>query len=196
MAGRLDGTGLPAAFHRVGPVARPARERLIRPALAVLLATGAALAGCGDDDDGADALPATGCGEVVRDRVDPGSAVHVLAGADDPGAYRTEPPTSGPHVPGAAPAGVLDEPLSRPEQVGHLEAGGILIQHGDLADDDLQVLAVIAGEPHVAVAPNPDLPAPIVATAWLHRLPCATADREALTAFVGDHRDRAPGTDG
>lgn len=159
------------------------------------LALAAALgAGCGDDDGAADELPPSGCGEDDRERVDPGSAIHVLAGGVEPD-YATDPPTSGPHVPGPARAGVLDEPLSRPEQVGHLEAGGILLQHGDLPADQVDELAGLAGE-SVVVAPNPDLPAPIVATAWLRTMACSTPDLAALEEFVDAHRGNAPGSDG
>lgn len=181
-------------------MARHARSKasLARAAAAVaaLVASGA-LAGCGDDDGAvaSEQVPAEGCGEVRRDRIDPGSATHLLVGADDPGGYRTEPPTSGPHIPGAVFSGVLDEPLSRPEQVGHLEFGGILIQHRDLGDDELAVLRALAGGP-VAVAPNPDLPAPVVATAWLHSLSCGTPDHLALGTFAEVHRGLAPGSDG
>ena len=46
--------------------------------------------------------------------------------------YTTDPPTSGPHTPGALPGGVLTQPLARPSQVGALEAGLVLIQYRDL----------------------------------------------------------------
>jgi hypothetical protein len=157
-------------------------------------------AGCGDDGGAAgagDELPATGCGEDRQERVDPGSAAHVLAGAADPGpdAYATDPPTSGPHTPGPPRSGVLDEPLTRPEQVGHLEAGGILVQHAGLTDAQVAELAQVAGG-GVAVVPNPDLSAPIVVTAWLRTMPCSTPDTEALQEFVTVHQGQAPGSDG
>ena len=53
----------------------------------------------------------------------------------------------------------------------------------------------LAGE-EVAVVPNPDLPAPIVATAWLRTMPCSTPDLDALEAFVVANVGRAPGSDG
>lgn len=173
---------------------RPRSAALPALVLAAVLA-----GGCGGDDTGSGdgEVPATGCGEDRRERVDPGSAAHVLAGAADPGpdAYATDPPTSGPHTPGPPRSGALDEPLTRPEQVGHLESGGILLQHDGLADEQMAELAAIAGD-EVAVAPNPDLPAPVVATAWLRTMRCSTPDVAALEAFVEAHRGQAPGSDG
>jgi hypothetical protein len=179
-------------------VGRRACRRLTRALTGFALVATGALAACGDGGGEGDArgeVPTSGCDDVHRDRIDPGSANHVLAGGDDPGGYTTDPPTSGPHIPGDPRSGVLDEPLSRPEQVGHLEAGGILLQHRGLDVDDLAVLESLAGGP-VAVAPNPDLPAPIVATAWLHSLACTSPDLDVLAGFVEAHRGRAPGTDG
>jgi hypothetical protein len=127
--------------------------------------------------------------------LDPASANHVLAGAPEP-SYTSEPPTSGPHAPSPPLTGVLDDALSRPEQVGHLEGGGVLIQHGpDLAADDrsaLEALAVGA----VAMAPNPDLPAPVVVTAWVRKLTCDRVDIDVIEEFARSYEGQGPGSDG
>ena len=168
-----------------------------KPALVAALVLASALAaGCGDDGAGGDELPATGCGEDRQERVDPGSATHVLSGTEvDADEFATDPPTSGPHVPGEVLSGLLDEPLSRPEQVGQLEAGVVLIQHDGLTGAQVEELAQLA-DAAVAIVPNPDLPAPIVATAWLRTMPCSTPDPEALQAFVDAHLGGGPGSDG
>lgn len=176
----------------------------------VVAAVVLALTGCGsdaattaDDDGGTTTTVATagapvdaaGCGPEVREAIDPASSQHVL-GADDTGIeYLSDPPTSGPHLAGPLLSGVLDEPLSRPRQVGHLEGGGILIQHRDLDAGALAALEAVAG-PDVAVVPNPDLPSPVVATAWLVKQTCDTVDVDALSAFVAAHRGQGPGSDG
>jgi hypothetical protein len=173
--------------------------RLRSPVVPALLLAAVLAGACGDDgaagDDDGSTLPATGCGDERQERVDPGSATHVLAGGAEPDSYATDPPTSGPHVPGPPRSGVLDEPLTRPEQVGHLEAGGILLQHDGLTEAQVEELAGLAGE-EVAIVPNPDLPAPIVATAWLRTMRCSTPDLDALDAFVVANVGRAPGSDG
>jgi hypothetical protein len=168
-------------------------------ALALGLAGGATLAACGGDGDGssgdgATEVPEDGCGPDRPERIDPGSANHVLAGGEEP-EYATDPPTSGPHAPAPALDGVLDEPLPRPAQVGHLEAGGVLLQHGELPPDQLEDLEALAGDAVVVVV-NPDLPAPVVATAWTRKMLCGAVDVDALATFAEDHLGEGPGTDG
>ncbi|MDH3756017.1 MAG: DUF3105 domain-containing protein [Acidimicrobiia bacterium] len=157
----------------------------LRTAVAVSL--GLVAAGCGGDD-----ADSSVCSAPVREALDQQSLVHVLA--DDQVEYLTDPPTSGPHAPGASAVGVLDTPLPRPTQVGVLEAGGILLQHNGLdpaAQADLESLAADG----VVVAPNPDAPDPVTATAWLHKQVCETTDTATLIAFIEDHRNQGPGSD-
>lgn len=148
------------------------------------LAVTVAVAACGPDG------AATACGPIVSDRLDAGSLVHVLPGAPPP-SYLVDPPTSGPHVVGPAVEGVQDDALDPPVQVGILERGDILIQHRDLADADRARLEALAG-PQVVVAPNPDLPDRIVATAWTTRRSCEAVDVDALAEFVDARAGRGP----
>jgi hypothetical protein len=152
---------------------------------------GTALAGCGSGGGSGSA----DCGPPRREALDPSSAQHVLGDGDGTATYQTDPPTSGPHAPGRALSGVLDEPLSRPAQVGVLEAGGILVQYRDLTDEELDELSTVAGD-GVAVVPNADLPDRVVATAWLFKQTCSDVDVAALGRFVEDHAGPGPGTDG
>jgi hypothetical protein len=39
----------------------------------------------------------------------------------------------------------------------------------------------------VTVAPNPDLPARVVATAWTYKQRCSAVDVGALQTFIRDH---------
>lgn len=130
------------------------------------------------------------CGPVIRERLDPSSPVHLLPGAPEPD-YLSDPPTSGPHLSGRPPSGVLDEPLDRPTQVLVLEEGGVLIQHRGLDDAAVARLEELATE-SVVVAPNPDLADPVVATAWLTKRTCEGVDLEALRRFVDEHVDQGP----
>jgi len=166
-----------------------------RPVLSVALALACALAvlgGC--SDDGGTTATAGGCGPERREALDPASSVHVLSGPEPE--YRSDPPTSGPHAPGPVLSGVRDEPLARPAQVGDLESGGVLLQFRPGLDPaDEAALEALAGE-GVAVAPNPDLPSPVVATAWLTKQECDGVDVDALQAFVDAHVGNGPGSDG
>lgn len=152
----------------IGPVtARP---------LALVLGAALALGACGSGGSGAEGA----CGPITREALDRGFLVHVLE--DDPSVeYTSDPPTSGPHRPSPPVSGVVDEPLPRPVQVGILERGDVLIQHRP--DVDAADLADLAAD-RVVIAPNPDLPSPVVATAWLHKRACTEPDVDALAAFV------------
>jgi Protein of unknown function (DUF3105) len=166
------------------------RVLLAVAASACVVATGG---GCGDDG-GSGAAAGSGCESERREALDPASSVHVLSGPEPQ--YTSDPPTSGPHEPAPILSGVRDEPLPRPNQVGHLEAGGVLLQYGpDLDPAELADLEGLAGE-GVVVVPNEDLPAPVVATAWLVKQSCATVDTAAIGRFVDDHLGGGPGSDG
>lgn len=135
-------------------------------------------AACGDDNASAS------CAQPVREELDPGSLTHVID--PDDAKFRTNPPTSGPHVSGATPTGVLDEPIPGAVQVAILEGGGVLVQHRDLSPADVDTVEALADD-DVVVAPNPDLPAPVVATAWTYKLTCEAVDVDALRSFIDDH---------
>lgn len=143
------------------------------------------------------ALPACGghaktCDPPIAERIDPLSSQHLLPGAPEP-SYLTNPPTSGAHRPGPLPAAVLASPLDRPAQVAALEGGQILVQYGKVTPDQRRILVSLANQyDHVTVAPGRELPAKIVATAWLFMQPCNRADTKALRNFIvmhgGEHK--------
>ena len=154
-------------------------------ALAALAAVGLLLAACGGEDDGGS------CGRITHEALDPAYVVHVL-GNDTDVEYRSDPPTSGPHQLAPPVDGAIGEPIPRPVQVGVLERGDILLQHDpDLDASAIAELERLAGD-GVVVAPNPDLPSPIVATAWLYKRTCDTVDAAALEEFVDERRDKGP----
>jgi hypothetical protein len=146
--------------------------------LAVVLPAGLLLGACAGESS-------TSCRQPIREELDPGSLVHVIDAAS--AHIRTDPPTSGPHETGATPSGVVDEPMLGAVQVAILERGDVLIQHRDgLAAADVTTLNGLAGD-HTVVAPNPALPAPVVASAWTYKLSCDAVDTAALERFVRDH---------
>jgi hypothetical protein len=163
----------------------PARARVAAVAIAVLAA--APIASC----SGADAAGA--CATPRREALDPNLS-HVLGTGAEP-VYLTDPPTSGPHQPTRALSGVQTEPIPKPVQVGLLEAGTVILQHTVLDADQRAALEALAGT-DVVVAPADELPAPIVATAWLYKQTCKTVDATVLRAFVTAHAGKGPGSDG
>jgi hypothetical protein len=165
----------------------------VRPALAALVLAGALAAGCSDDASGGSA----GCGPVQREPLDARS-VHVLPSdqADDV-TYETDPPTSGPHLPGPETEPVHDAPIPGPIQVGLLEEGAVILQHSGITADERAEVEGLAGD-GVVVAPAEALPddAAVVATAWVTKQVCGGVDLEALRAFAEDHADQGPGAHG
>lgn len=163
----------------------PRRRRLVVLAVAGLavLLVGLVLAWRGWAGGGA-------CDGPTKDPLDTRSLQHSLPGSPPP-SYPTEPPTSGPHQAGRLAGGAVAEPLPGPVQVGALEAGQILLQHRNLMPADRSALEALAG-PLVVVAPNPALPAPVVASAWRTRQLCQAVDVDALGRFVRDHAGQEP----
>ena len=143
-------------------------------------------AGCGDDGGAAD-----GCGPLLREALDPAYLVHVVD-EDVEVEFTSDPPTSGPHKPSPPDTGLVDRTLTGPVQVGILERGDVLIQYQpSLPAPARAQLEGLVGD-RVVVAPNPDLPAPVVATAWVHKQTCQTVDVSALEAFVAERVGKGP----
>jgi hypothetical protein len=88
--------------------------------------------------------------------------------ADESFDYGTATPTSGPYAPGDPVCRVYPEGLAPSEAVAILRVGGVVLWYLPGDEAIAAGLADYAGtfDSHVAVAPNPGLDAPIVATAW------------------------------
>jgi hypothetical protein len=164
-----------------------ALRRRLAPAALIAGALALALAACGGSGGQSDGA----CGPITRESLDPAYLVHVVGTANG-AEYTSDPPTSGPHQPGPAVSGVVEEPISRPVQVGILERGDVLLQHApDLPAAQLAELEALGG-PGVVVAPNPDLPDPVVATAWTYKRTCTSVDAGALQDFVDQRSGKGP----
>jgi len=55
---------------------------------------------------------------------------------------------------------------------------------------------VALGGPGVVIAPNPDRPDPVVATAWTAKRTCESVDVDALQEFVDERAGRGPDAEG
>ena len=103
--------------------------------------------------------------------------------ASTPPSYLTDPPTSGPHTPGlGVEGGVVDEPLSPIAQVTTLEDGIVIVQYRDPADGRPTSCRSPAAD--VVVAPNPDLPSAVIATAWAQKVTCSGVDVDSVQRFI------------
>lgn len=154
--------------------------------LLVVLVLTAGFTACGGAEE-------TACAPVTREALDPNSGLHVLPAQSVP-EFTTDPPTSGAHYSLPPPSGAVADPIDRPMQVTALEGGQVLVQHRDLSDGDVAVLEDLGSEV-VVVAPNPDLPDPVVLTAWITKQTCSGVDLDTVETFIQDQQGRGPGTD-
>ena len=134
---------------------------------------------------------------VVRDRQlnqppvgvesfpDPGAG-HV----DGPVAYAQTPPVGGEHSPVWQNCGYYPAPVANEAGVHSLEHGAVWVTYRpDLAQDQIETLRELAeSQSYILVSPYPDLPAPVVASAWGEQLRLESADDPRLAQFVRVYR--------
>jgi hypothetical protein len=106
-----------------------------------------------------------------------------------PVSYPQNPPAGGPHAPQWQNCGYYDAPI-RPENAVHsMEHGAVWITYQPgLPAAQIETLRQMARQPFVLVSPNPDIPAPIGASAWARNLLVASADDPQLAEFVRMYR--------
>ena len=132
----------------------------------------------------------------VFSRSDPQRAATILLGdqvlTEPEGEVTSGPaPTSG-QFDGGPTCGVVTDPVAAKQQVDALAAGIVVVQYRS-ADDAPAVTEALAGRAtEVLVAPNADLDAPVVATAWGRRLRLDQVDAPMLRAFVTAHAGLGP----
>ena len=123
---------------------------------------------------------------------------HLVEGHEPPIPYGSTPPTSGWHY-RAQGESLLgrhgqDEPLSEPQQVSVLAAGGVVVTYRDLDPDDVDTLVayIKAEERPVALTPYEKLEAgQLGLTAWTVRQLCDGLDVDAVAAFDEAHAAEA-----
>jgi hypothetical protein len=169
---------------------RPPRSALVTalPVVAAVLVVAGILVLLAGRRDGGD------CSGEVSEHLDPRSLQHVLPGSTPP-SFSSAAPTSGPHQVGFVEGGPRDQPVPPAIQVGALEAGAVLVQHRpDLpAAERTSLRALATGR--VIVAPNPQLDAPVVATAWQVSMRCRSFDLRSLRRFIARHGGATAGPD-
>lgn len=109
--------------------------------------------------------------------------------------YEQNPPAGGPHRPVWLNCGRYDEPVPNENAVHSLEHGTVWITYRpDLPDEQVETLRDrVRGEQFMLLSPYPDLPAPVVASAWGLQLQLENADDSRLDQFVREYR-RGPQT--
>ncbi len=111
--------------------------------------------------------------------------------------YADNVPHGGMHSDGWQNCGIYDEPIPDEPIVHSLEHGAVWIAYlPDLSSYQVEILRNLVrqeqqaqGEPLVLLAPNPELEAPIVATAWQVQLQLRNADDDRLPQFLARYQN-------
>lgn len=128
-------------------------------------------------------------GESVAQQPSP----HIQNEGEAHAAYSTDPPTSGPHLPGTAPWGISATPITKERQVHNLEDGGVIINYRpDLDKTTVDRLAEVAGaySTGVVMSPYPGLSQPIVLTAWRRIDRLEALDEARIRRFIDEYRGK------
>lgn len=110
------------------------------------------------------------------------ASVHVA----EPVTYDETPPMGGPHYTAWLNCGVYDAPVPNENAVHSMEHGAVWITYQpDLAAEEVEELQdAVAGETYTVLSPYPDLPSPIVLSAWNNQLAVDSADDPRVDAFL------------
>lgn len=153
-----------------------------------LLAVTAAAAIASACSLGATAPSATPIGPLPRATTGPIESLAVIESNHVQGAitYPRLPPAGGNHAPTWLNCGVYDAPVPVEMAVHSQEHGAVWIAyHPNLPGDQVETLRQIGrGQTYVIVSPFPDLPAPVVASAWGRQQRFASAGDAALREFI------------
>ncbi|MGB3681034.1 MAG: DUF3105 domain-containing protein [Rubrobacteraceae bacterium] len=100
--------------------------------------------------------------------------------------YAQTPPVGGNHNPVWQNCGFYSEPIRNENAVHSLEHGAVWITYRPgLAQEQVDQIQQLASDnSYVLASPYPDLPAPVVASAWGKQLQLDSADASSLKRFV------------
>lgn len=103
-----------------------------------------------------------------------------------PVTYDVTPPVGGPHNPTWLNCGIYDQPVASEYAVHSLEHGAVWITYRpDISADQLTELrALVRGRDYALLSPYPDLPAPVVASAWGLQLRVDSVGDPRLARFL------------
>lgn len=115
---------------------------------------------------------------------------------DQPVTYDQSPPVGGDHAPIWQNCGFYDAPIQSENAVHSMEHGAVWITYRqDIPANQVSTLRRLAyRQPYVLVSPYPDLPSPIVASAWGIQLYLESANDLELEQFIRVYRlsEQAP----
>ena len=104
--------------------------------------------------------------------------------------YNSDPPTSGPHLPGIANWGVHETPIPKELQVHNLEDGGVVVQYNcDQTSPECKTLVeklaqIVRRYESAILAPYPGMSHKIALTAWSRIDKFNEFDEKRIVAFI------------
>lgn len=106
-----------------------------------------------------------------------------------PVTYPQTPPVGGPHNPIWLNCGVYDQPVPNEHAVHSMEHGAVWVTYRpDLAQADVTTLRnLVHGQQYALLSPYPNLPSPVVASAWGLQLKLDKADDPRLAQFIREY---------
>lgn len=142
------------------------------------------------------AVPLIGCGEKGEPSA---PRIEGRAHVERPVDYRSNPPTSGPHLPVPAPEGAYAKAPPSEALVHSLEHGRVILQFDPEVPEDVKTelkRMYDRDRYHVLLTPNQTgMPFEVAATAWGRYIGCPRAEPrayEAITGFRDAFRDQGP----
>lgn len=106
--------------------------------------------------------------------------------------YPQTPPVGGRHNPVWLNCGVYEEPVQNENAVHALEHGAVWITYDpELPEDDIETLRDAIPPTYAILSPYPDLPTPVVASAWGKQLQLDGADDPRLEQFIREYSGSA-----
>jgi len=109
---------------------------------------------------------------------------------EDPVTYEQSPPVGGDHYPIWQNAGFYEEPVQNEKAVHTMEHGAVWITYEpDLPEDQKEELRqIVESQECLLASPYPDLPTPVVASAWGKQLRLQSVDDPGLRQFIQAYR--------
>ena len=106
--------------------------------------------------------------------------------SEAPQTYPQTPPVGGVHSSVWQNCGIYDQPIQNEHAVHSLEHGAVWITYRpDLPQATVdQLRNLVRGHDHVLLSPYPNLPKPVVASAWGLQLPLDNAADPRLSLFI------------
>jgi uncharacterized protein DUF3105 len=135
--------------------------------------------------DSRDQVAVSPSGEVETYDVGPANQ-HTQGDAN----YEQTPPAGGEHDEVSQNEGLYEKPVRDENAVHTLEHGAVWITYSpDLPQDQKdEIRSLVEGQTCMLASPHPDLPTPVVASAWGKQLTLESADSPDLERFVRAYR--------